>query len=111
MKKILSLVLVLALCFGMVAVLSSCAPMGTYEGTLGTYEFKGSKYTFESVSILNVKVTTEGTFKMGKNDDGVETITLTKNGETDGTTYTFVSGSDSENGSWIEIGGAKYYKK
>ncbi len=109
MKKILSLVLVLALCFGMVSVLASCAPSGKYEATIGTYEFKGSKYTY-TASVGAVSVTTEGTFKMGKDDDGNKTIIMTAKDSDKSVTYTFVSGKD-DNGAYVKIAGVSYYKK
>ncbi|MCQ2413372.1 MAG: hypothetical protein MJ082_01055 [Clostridia bacterium] len=109
MKKILSLVLVLTLCFGLVAVLASCAPSGEYKDVLGasTYEFKGSKYTFSVLGSDPVK----GKFKMGKDDNGNQTITLIPEGAEDGIPVSFSTGKDDKLGNYIKIAGVSYYKK
>lgn len=72
MKKTLSVILVCVLMLGVLASLVSCGGLsGTYEGTLCTLKFSGSKVT---VSIGEDSV--EGTYKITEKDNGSKTISF-----------------------------------
>lgn len=121
--KVLALMLAVVMAC---AVLVSCGgPSGEYGSDDYSLTFKGSKLTVSYKGLTEQKQLT-GTFEMGKDDDGNKTITFTMD-ETEGGgilgdignatvkalfdgTKSYNSGSD-DNGKYIEIGGARYYKK
>ena len=81
MKRIISTLLVCVLLLGCVFTLASCGKMlsGKYEADVGVagakYEFSGKKVTI-TVQVLGFEKSYEGTYKIGENDDGKETITF-----------------------------------
>ena len=115
--RIASLVLVVA----MVAVLfTSCG--NTLKGTYKSEEVFGSyvEYSFETDGSVTVKGSAfglgaeiEGTYELGKNEEGESIITFTFGEE--GTKYagehSFLKGKDSNKGDYIEIDGVKYFKQ
>lgn len=119
--RIISITLVIIMaCFA----LASCsnAPSGTYSNDACTLEFSG-----ETVEVSyggdSKKTTVEGTFQMGEDEEGNMTITITLP-ESDSFldiayiavratlngTHKYNVGEDT-NGSYIEIGAAKFYKE
>lgn len=123
MKKLFSIIacalLTLALGFSLVA----CSTLsGTYSasGLLAdkTYEFSGNNV--KEITMFKSGSTTvevNYTYKVGKDDQGNETITFTKvSKNSDGdtttteTTYSFNRGKDND-GEYIVIDGTTYYKK
>ena len=108
----LALVVVMA-----VAVLASCGgPSGTYGDTSGIggveYTFKGSKVTIKVV-IAGFAKEFNGSYKMGKDDDGNKTITMTFEGRDASSysgTHTYAEGKD-DTGAYISLDGVKLYKK
>ncbi len=127
MKKTIIKIMALALVAVMVcAVLVSCGgPSGEYGSDDYTLKFSGSNVTV-SWKGWTQSFEMTGTFEMGENEDGKRTITFTMD-ETEGESYlgdagyaiakglfdgtkSYNEGSD-DNGSYIEIGGARYYKK
>lgn len=113
MKKIVSLILACSLLLCCVFVLTSCGgPSGEYEGALGvgTYKFSGSKYTLTTTA-LGVSKMTEGTFKMGKDDNGNKTIIFTPEGDNATTVTSSFSEGEEDGKAYIAINGIKYYKK
>ena len=99
--RVLSLVLVVVL---LGAVLAACSgrPSGTYGSNDYNLTFSGSKVTF-TVKMLGLTTSVSGTYTMGK-DENASILSLF-NG-----TQSYNQGSD-DNGSFIEIGGVRYYKK
>ena len=119
--KIVSITLVIIMaCFA----LASCsnAPTGKYSNEVYALEFSGDtvEVTYGSDS---KKTTIEGTFEMGEDEEGNMTITITLP-ESDSIldfgynalklvldgTHKYNAGEDTQ-GSYIEIGAAKFYKE
>ena len=125
MKRILSLVLTVALLCFCVFTLASCgnAPSGTYVGELktevlgfevasvsATYEFSGKNfkltYSGSVVGFGGSLDPQEGTYEIVKAEDGSLEIAFTLAGETEALpSIPYVKGED-----YIEIGGVKYTK-
>ena len=115
----ISLVIIMA-CFA----LASCsnAPSGTYGNDACTLKFSGETVEI-SYGSESKKTTVEGTFEMGEDEEGNMTITITLpeaesfldiayiavRTSLDGT-HKYNVGEDT-NGSYIEIGVAKFYKE
>ena len=116
MKKTLRLISLSLVVVMLAAVLVSCGPSGTYGTDNYTLKFSGSKVTV-TASTFGLTTTASGTFKMGKDDDGNQTITFDFSDENSSTFMSLFNGTRSynagkdNNGSYIEIGGARYYKK
>lgn len=118
MKKNLIRFTVLALVLVMAgAVLVSCGgPSGTYgdaSGLVGVeYKFSGSKVSV-TFGALGFTKTIDGSFSMGKDSDGNETITFTFEGEEatkyEGT-HSYSSGKD-DSGEYIKLDGITLHKK
>ena len=127
MKKTITKIVALALVAVMVCtVLVSCGgPSGSYGSVDYSLTFKGSKITVSYKGLTEQKELT-GKFEMGKDDEGNKTITFTMD-ETEGGgflgdlgnaavkalfdgTKSYNSGKD-DKGAFIEIGGARFYKK
>ena len=126
MKKTISTILVCVLLVGTLLSLASCEMFGLVTGTYAktteffgtettvTYEFSGKEVTVSTVTKIGNTSTTSnktGEYEIGENEEGQKTITLTftnEDGEGTVTTYTFNSGND-DGGSYIEIGGVRYY--
>ena len=126
MKKTISTILVCVLLVGAIFSLSSCEVAGFVFGTYGrtdkiivdittTYEFSLTEVT-KTVTTENLigngqNVTTETLkYKVSENEEGEKVITFTTTTD-DGTKtveYSFNSGND-DGGSYIEIGGVRYY--
>ena len=126
MKKTLRLVSIALVVVMLAAVLVSCGPSGSYGGDGYTVKFSGSKVTFTWKGVTDT-YTISGSFKMGKDDEGNQTITISdlKSGETSSLlgdtavsvaiaafegTHSYNAGKDND-GSYIELDGARYYKK
>ncbi|MBO4572894.1 MAG: hypothetical protein J5762_03930 [Clostridia bacterium] len=117
MKKILTTVTAMALVAMLALSLAACSGLsGSYASSYCTYTFSGDKFTCV-YTVGALSYTTEGTYKLGKDDSGNDTITFTKTSESkDGdkteynTALSFNKGSDNK-GEYIEISGTKYYKK
>lgn len=126
MKKTVRILAVALVVVMLAAVLVSCGPSGSYGGDGYTIKFSGSKATVTWKGALST-YTISGSFKMGKDDEGNKTITFKdmKADETDSILgdaavavavaafegeHTYNAGKD-DDGSYIEIGGARYYKK
>ena len=126
MKKTISTILVCVLLVGSLLTLASCEVAGFVFGTYSrtdtfivdittTYEFSLTEVTVTTVSdklIGSGQSTTTETmkYKVGENDEGEKVIAFTVETE-DGTKTTelsFNSGKD-DGGSYIEIGGTRYY--
>ena len=126
MKKTISTLLVCVLLVGSLLTLASCEVAGFVFGTYSrtdtfivdittTYEFSLTEVTVTTVSdklIGSGQSTTTETmkYKVGENDEGEKVIAFTVETE-DGTKTTelsFNSGKD-DGGSYIEIGGTRYY--
>ncbi len=126
MKKTISTILVCVLLVGSLLTLASCEVAGFVFGTYSrtdtvivdittTYEFSLTEVT-RTVTTDNLigsgqSTTTETMkYKVGENDEGEKVIAFTV--ETDDgsktTEYSFNSGKD-DGGSYIEIGGTRYY--
>ena len=124
MKKSIIKVIALSLvAIMMCCVLASCSngPSGSYGTDDFTLTFSGEKVQLTYGD--NKKTTVEGTFTMGEDENGNQTITISLpepdslldityigiralfNG-----TKSYNEGSDNT-GDYIEIGAAKYYKK
>ena len=126
MKKALRIVSIALVIIIVGAMLASCSKMlmGTYSGSGSlfgvaggtiTYKFSGSSVTTTiTAEILGFSKTTEytGKYEIKAAEDGKETITFTYEG--DGSSYSgtssFAQGKN-DTGTYIEIDGAKYYKK
>lgn len=126
MKKTISTILVCVLLVGSLLTLASCEVAGFVFGTYSrtdtfvvdittTYEFSLTEVTKTTVTdnlIGSGQSTTTETmkYKVGENDEGEKIIAFTV--ETDDgsktTEYSFNSGKD-DGGSYIEIGGTRYY--
>lgn len=116
MKKVLSLVLAIAVLATLCLALASCGKKlsGTYEiDAFGlaskTYEFKGNKVTI-TYEVFGAKKSSEGTYKIAKNDDGDLEITFTfenKDAEEYSGTFSF----EEVDKDTIKIAGVKYEKK
>lgn len=115
MKKLVRITSLVIISVMMVVLLASCAPSGKYgdiDGLVGVqYEFKGSKVTIK-IKAAVATLSYEGTFKMGKDDNGNKTITFTF-GDNGASRYegahSFVEGKD-DTGKYIKIDGITYYK-
>ena len=126
MKKTISTILVCVLLVGSLLTLASCEVAGFVFGTYSrtdtvivdittTYEFSLTEVT-KTVTTDNLigsgqSTTTETIkYKVGKNDEGEKVIAFTveTNDGSRTTEYSFNSGKD-DNGSYIEIGGTRYY--
>jgi hypothetical protein len=128
MKKTISTILVCVLLVGTLLSLASCEVLGmvigtysrTYTNLLGqevteTWEFSGKEVTKSTTS---TKLVGEGTntsteymeYEIGENEDGEKIISLTVTTDNKSTTtdLKFNSGND-DGGSYIEIGGVRYY--
>ena len=127
MKKTFMKVLALALVAVMACVmLASCGgPSGEYGSDDYTIKFSGSNVTVSWKGITQSFEMT-GKFEMGEKEDGSRTITFTMD-EVEGESFlgdmgyktakalfdgtkSYNEGKD-DKGSYIEISGAKYYKK
>ena len=127
MKKTIIKIVALALvAVVMCAVLVSCGgPSGEYGSDDYSLKFSGSKITV-SWKGLTQSYEMTGKFEMGKNDNGDKTITFTMD-EVEGNSFlgdvaysaakalfdgtkSYNSGKD-DKGAYIEISGARYYKK
>lgn len=125
MKKTISTILVCVLLVGTLLSLASCEVagfvFGTYSKTtsvLGTetvetYDFsltEVTKTTVIKIGSLSNTTTETYEYKVGKNDDGERIISLTTENDNGSSTVklSFNSGSDND-GSYIEIGGSRYY--
>ena len=126
MKKTLRIVSLALVVVMLAAVLVSCGPSGSYGSSDYTIKFAGSKATVTWKGLLST-YTISGSFKMGKDDEGNKTITFKdmKADETDSALgdaavavavaafegeHSYNAGKDND-GSYIEISGARYYKK
>ncbi len=118
--KVLAISLV-AIMMCMAFVSCSNAPSGTYGNDDFTIEFSGEKVTLTYGD--SKKTVVEGTFTMGEDAEGNPTINITLP-EPDSfldVEYSLIRGllvggkkynaGEDTNGDYIEIGGAKYYKK
>lgn len=113
--RILSLVLTVVL---LGALLASCSgkPSGKYGTSSYTMEFSGSKVTI-TTSLLGATVSATGRFEMGKDENGKKTITFDFSNDGNSSILSLFNGTQSynqgkdDNGSYIEVGGVKYYKK
>lgn len=124
MKKTISTILVCVLLVGTIFSLASCEVFGmmfgTYENDGTTLEFSFNKVTKTVIPLIgNEPVVTEGEFKIDEDANGRKTITITYEGE-DPVTYFFATGTDSNEGSYIELtvdlgilgeSSTKYFKK
>ena len=127
MKTALRVVSLTLVAVFMLAMLASCGgPSGEYGSDNYTLKFSGSKVTVTWKGLTETKEMT-GKFEMGKDDDGNKTITFTMDEvETDSIlgdisyktakalfdgTKSYNEGKDDSKGAYIEIGGARYYKK
>ena len=117
MKKIISISLVCMLLLGCVLSLASCGKIlfGKYSlgnDTFGTsYDFSLNKVTI-TYNVLGFSKSSEGTYKIGENEDGDAIITFTFEDE-DAEKYTgdFSFSQGEEDGvKYIKIGGVKYTK-
>ena len=126
MKKTISTILVCVLLVGSLLTLASCEVAGFVFGTYSrtdtfivdittTYEFSLTEVTKTTITdnlIGSGQSTTTETmkYKVGENDEGEKIIAFTV--ETDDgsktTELSFNSGKD-DGGSYIEIGGTRYY--
>ena len=130
MKKIISTVLVCVLLVSTLFVLASCGKTisGTYSAKQElfgteyevTYEFDGKNVTVTSKASNTFgsieSPALEGTYEIGKDDDGNKTITFDYSGEDDakgaaeeGVELSFNQGKD-DKGKYIEISGTKFYE-
>ena len=126
MKKTLRILSVALVVVMLAAVLVSCGPSGSYGGDTYTIKFSGSKVTVSWKGLTDT-YTISGSVKMGKDEEGNKTIAFSdlKAEETSSIlgdaavaigvaafegTHSYNAGKD-DNGSYIEIGGARYYKK
>lgn len=112
--KILALAMAVLM---LAAVLVACGgPSGTYGNDTYSLKFSGSKVTV-TASLLGISTSAEGTFKMGKDEDGNKTITFDFSKEGSSNLFEVFNGTRSYNqgkddgGSYIEISGVKCYKK
>lgn len=126
MKKTLKIVSLALVVVMLAALLVSCGPSGSFGGDGYTVKFSGSKVTVTWKGALST-YTISGSFKMGKDEEGNKTITFSdlKADDTDSLLgdaavavavaafegeHTYNAGKD-DNGSYIELDGARYYKK
>lgn len=115
MKKVLSLVLAVAVLATLCLALASCGKKlsGTYEldAIVGgkTYEFKGNKVTI-TYELFGAKKSSEGTYKIAKNDDGDLEITFTFENK-DAEEYSGSFSFEEVDKDTIKIAGVKYEKK
>ena len=127
MKKTIIRIVALSLVAVMMCVLlASCGgPSGEYGSDDYTLKFSGSKITVTWKGLTKTNEMT-GKFEMGKDDEGNKTITFTMDESESGSilgdlgnaavkalfdgTKSYNSGKD-DNGNYIEISGARYYKK
>jgi hypothetical protein len=122
-KNVIKIIAISLVAIMMCCVLASCSggPQGSYGNDDFTITFSGEKV--ELTYGDSKKTTVEGTFKMGEDADGNETIIITLP-EADsfldfeyGVIRALLNGEKKYNagkdnaGNYIEIGGAKYYKK
>jgi hypothetical protein len=126
MKKSIRIIALAMVAVMLCMTLISCGgPSGEYGSDDYSLKFSGSKFVVSYKGLTEQKELT-GKFEMGKADDGSKTITFTMD-ETEGGgllgdlanaavkalfdgTKSYNSGKD-DNGAFIEIGGARYYKK
>ena len=126
MKKTLRIVSLALVVVMLAAVLVSCGPSGSYGGDTYTIKFAGSKVTVTWKGLTDT-YTISGSFKMGKDEEGNKTITFSdmKAEETSSFlgdaavavgvaafegAHSYNAGKD-DSGAYIEISGARYYKK
>ena len=124
MKKIISAVLVCMLLACMLFSLASCGKTlsGEYKsasafGSDVTYKFSGNKYVL-TLNIVGFEKDFEGTYSIEKNEEDKWEITFALPSDAEDAdkaeaytgTFSFNEGSD-DDGKYIEIGGAKYYKQ
>ena len=122
-KTVIRIVSISLVAIMMLVMFASCsnAPSGTYGNDAITLKFSGEKV--ELTYGDSKKTTVEGTFEMGEDEEGNPTIDIDLP-EPDsfldlqyGTIRALLVGEKSynagndNNGDYIEIGGAKYYKK
>ena len=119
MKKTISTILVCVLLIGTIFSLASCEifglVIGTYSDGTTTYEFSLTEVTKTTTTdnlIGSGQSTTTETmkYKVGENDEGEKIIAFTVETDDGSKTveYSFNSGKD-DGGSYIEIGGTRYY--
>ena len=126
MKKFIKVLAISLVAIMMCMTLVSCsnAPSGTYgkEGLTLEFGFMSDKLTV-TYGTGDKKTTVEGTFEMGEDEEGNPTINITLPEassiiDVEYMAYrallvgerSYNAGSDN-NGDYIEIGGAKYYKQ
>ena len=116
MKKTISMLLVCVLLLGTVFALSSCGLSGTYKNDLYTLEFSGDKVHITAKVSVGVTITSEydATYKISDGENG-KVITFTYADDADKSVIfngekSYNEGSDND-GSYIEVGGIKLYKK
>lgn len=126
MKTAIKVVAISLVAIMMCMALVSCGgPSGEYGNDKYTLEFSGSKITI-SWKGLTQGMEMSGEFELGEDEDGKQTITIDiTEYEADSVlldsaykaaealwegTKSYNEGNDN-NGDYIEIGGAKYYKK
>lgn len=121
MKKVLSIVCLLALTVCCLFAFASCSKKlsGSYESEISilgqsykmTYTFSGNDVTVESKATILGTVNTntyEGTYEIAENDDGKMEITFSfENGDDKVKSGTFTFEESDE---YIKIGGAQYNK-
>jgi hypothetical protein len=119
MKKTLSLLLagILLVCTLLTLVSCSKTLSGTYEidavVASKSYKFSGNNVTITVSAIAGDDIIYEGTYEIAEDENGKSTITFTFSTEKEGADeYSgTVSFYESEDGSYIKIGGIKYKKK
>lgn len=118
MKKTMKITALAVAVITLLFVFASCAPIvGTYATDTGDlagveYKFALGKVTIKT-TIFGFSKEFEGTYKMGKNDNGDETITFEfedEDAKSYNTTSIYKSGKD-DNGEFISLDGIKLYKK
>ena len=118
MKKALSFALVCVMLLGCLAALASCVQTlsGTFEGSLVTYTFKVDGSVSVKGNLTGASFDGKYEITTQKDDDGnKETVIIFSDFSGAGSvyegTYSFAEGVDSDNGAYVRIGGASYYKK
>lgn len=126
MKKTLRLISLALVVVMLAAVLVSCGPSGSYGSDSYTIKFSGSKATITWKGVLDT-YTISGSFQMGKDEEGNKIITFKDLKAADADSligdavvagavalfegeHTYNAGKDND-GSYIELDGARYYKK
>ena len=124
-KTALKVVSISLVALMMCVMLVSCfnKPSGTYEKDGISLTFSGEKVELSYGEDGGKKTTVEGTFEMGEDEEGNPTIKIELPEPSSfldieyGTIRALLNGENSynkgndNNGDYIEIGGAKFYKK